>query len=87
MKMWLRIGFLVVSLIVAVLCIIFDCSDAVDMVGALAVIVSSAFCAWKNNDFTKAAKIGTKITEAIKDGKLTPEEMEDLLKEVEYGDK
>lgn len=87
MKMWIRIGFLIISLILAILCIIFDCPEYVDMVGAVSVLASSIICAWKNNDFTKAAKIGSEIMHSIKDGKVTEEEIEKILSEVENGDK
>lgn len=34
---------------------------------------------WYNNDFTSAAQWGTKVLEALKDGKLTEDEVRELL--------
>ena len=41
--------------------------------------VTSLFTAWKNNDFTTFAKLGTGVLHALKDGKITPDEVTDLL--------
>lgn len=35
---------------------------------------------WYNNDITDAARIGTDITYALKDGKIDPKEVEDIVK-------
>lgn len=34
---------------------------------------------WYNNDFTSAAQWGTRVLEALKDGKITEEEIKELL--------
>lgn len=34
---------------------------------------------WYNNDITSAAKWGSKVMDALKDGKLTEDEVKDLL--------
>ncbi len=47
------------------------------------IIITAAtalFTAWKNNDFTDAAKLGTKVLKALKDGKITPDEVVDMIK-------
>lgn len=41
--------------------------------------VTALFTAWKNNDFTTFAKLGTGVLHALKDGKITPEEVAELL--------
>ena len=40
---------------------------------------SSLFAGWKNNDFTDFAKLGTGILRALKDGKITEDEVKELL--------
>lgn len=52
-------------------------------VSAVILIAACVALWWYNNDITDAAIVGTKITYALKDGKLTPEEAEALLKEAE----
>ena len=42
-------------------------------------IATALFTAWKNNDFTAFAKLGTDVMHALKDGKITPEEVVGLL--------
>jgi hypothetical protein len=51
-----------------------------EWVSLISVFVLAAWNAWKNNDFTFAAKIGTKVMNAIKDGKITEDEVKDFLK-------
>lgn len=34
---------------------------------------------WYNNDFTSAAQWGTRVLEALKDGKITEDEIKELL--------
>lgn len=41
----------------------------------------SLVTAWKNNDYTSFAILSGKVLSALKDGKLTKEEVEDLLAE------
>lgn len=43
--------------------------------------VITAITWWYNNDITSAAQWGTKVLEALKDGKITEEEVKELLKE------
>lgn len=47
---------------------------------SMAVTVASAlFTAWKNNDFTHFAKLGSGVLHALKDGKITEDEVKELL--------
>lgn len=39
----------------------------------------TVFTWWYNNDFTSAAQWGTKVLEALKDGKITEDEVKELL--------
>lgn len=36
---------------------------------------------WENNDFTSFAKLGTKVVDALEDGKITSDEVLDILKD------
>lgn len=45
------------------------------------VIVIAAYNAWKNNDITTVARTAGRVLDALKDGKITEEEVENLLKE------
>lgn len=47
------------------------------VVTVLVAIIS----AWKNNDITSFARTSGKVLDALKDGKITKEEVENLLKE------
>lgn len=42
-------------------------------------IASALFAGWKNNDFTKFAQLGSGILHALKDGKITEDEVKELL--------
>ena len=46
-------------------------------------IATALFTAWKNNDFTAFAKLGTGVLHALKDGKITPDEVAELLEKSE----
>lgn len=46
----------------------------------IAVTIATAlFTAWKNNDFTRFAQLGTDVLRALKDGKITEDEVKELL--------
>lgn len=49
---------------------------------ALTALIS-VYAAWKNNDFTFLAKTAGKIFSALKDGRLTADEVEELLSSAE----
>lgn len=44
-------------------------------------IVVAVISAWKNNDITHVARTAGRVFDALKDGKITEEEVENLLKE------
>lgn len=41
----------------------------------------SFIAAWKNNDFTAFAKLSGKVLDSLRDGKITEDEVNELLKE------
>ena len=47
----------------------------------VATIATSVWAAWENNDWTFFARLGTKVLDALEDGKITKEEVEGLFKE------
>lgn len=49
--------------------------------------IMSLISAWENNDFTWAAKLGTKILNALQDNKITKEEIENILNQKDTEDK
>lgn len=42
-------------------------------------IATTVFAAWYNNDFTYFAKLGTSVLRALKDGKITEDEVKELI--------
>ena len=44
-------------------------------------VVMALISAWKNNDITTLARTAGRVFDALKDGKITEEEVENLLKE------
>ena len=44
-------------------------------------LVITVLSYWYNNDWTSAAKLGSKVIDALKDGKVTKEEVNNLLEE------
>ena len=42
-------------------------------------IATAVFTAWKNNDFTRFAKLGSGVLHARKDGKIAEDEVNELL--------
>ena len=49
-------------------------------VASWAVTVATAlFTAWKNNDFTRFARLASGVLHALKDGKITEDEVQALL--------
>ena len=47
----------------------------------VATIVLAVITAWKNNDITKVARLAGEVFDSLKDGKITEEEIETMLKE------
>ena len=79
MNKWIRIAALAVSFIVAIIIEYFDGADLVEYIPMFCTFALAAYCAWKNNDFTWAAKVGTKVMLALKDGKVTEDEVKGIL--------
>lgn len=49
----------------------------------VATVVTSVWAAWENNDWTFFARLGTKVLNALEDGKITKEEVEGLFRKDE----
>lgn len=49
------------------------------IVSFIVTIVTVLINAWENNDWTKAATYATQILNALEDGKLTEEEIKELI--------
>ena len=52
---------------------------AYEIISIAVTIVVVFWNAWKNNNFTPAAKVGQKVIDAIKNKKITAEQVEKLL--------
>jgi hypothetical protein len=76
---YVRLIALAVSAIVTLLMEILGASAPLEIIALVFTFALSALCAWKNNDFTFAAKVGTKVTHALKDGKITEDEIKGIL--------
>lgn len=46
-----------------------------------ALIISAIIAYWENNDITPSAQLATKVLNALQDGKITTEEIQDLLEQ------
>lgn len=64
----------------------FTQSVVYQVVSAVITAAVSIYAAWKNNDFTLFARLAGKILEALKDGKLTSDEVEEILEGVSSSD-
>lgn len=51
------------------------------IISVVATIVIAIISAWKNNDITPVARTAGRVLDALKDGKITEEEVENLLEE------
>ena len=77
---WIRIIAMLVAIVAAVvLNLIPGSNEAIEWVCLISAFILAGWNAWKNNDFTFAAKIGTEVMDAIKDGKITVDEVKDIL--------
>ena len=76
---YVRLVALAVSAIVTALMEIFGASLPLELIALACTFALSALCAWKNNDFTWAAKVGTSVMPALKDGKITEDEVKGIL--------
>lgn len=81
MTKWIRLIAMAVAIVATIVIQLLPGANAsAEWVSLISVFVLAAWNAWKNNDFTFAAKVGTKVMNAIKDGKITEEEVKDFLK-------
>lgn len=55
-------------------------SMAYEIISIAVVIAASVWNAWKNNNITPAAKAGQRVIDAIKNGDITAEKVEEFLK-------
>ena len=76
---YVRLVALAVSAIVTALMEIFGASLPLELIALACTFALSALCAWKNNDFTWAAKVGTSVMQALKDGTITEDEVKGIL--------
>ena len=80
MGKWIRLIAMCVAIVATVvLGVIPNANESLEWVTLISAFVLAVWNAWKNNDFTFAAKIGTKVMNAIKDGKITADEVKDFL--------
>lgn len=80
MSKWIRLIAMAVSFVATIILqAIPEVNTAAEWASLAATFILAAWNAWKNNDFTFAAKAGTKVMNAIKDGKITEEEVKDML--------
>jgi SPP1 family holin len=49
------------------------------VVSLVVTAATALFTAWKNNDFTRFAQLGSGVLHALKDGKITEDEVKELL--------
>lgn len=49
------------------------------IVSIIATVVTSIISAWENNDWTYFARLGTDVLDALEDGKITKEEVTEML--------
>ena len=57
------------------------------VVSIIATVLTAVWAAWENNDWTFFAQLGTKVLDALEDGKITKEEVEGLFKKEEESPK
>lgn len=57
---------------------------AYQIISLAATIVLAAINAWKNNDITKVARLSGRVFDALSDGKITEDEVENMLKESDF---
>lgn len=81
---WIRLAAMAAGIVSTVTLNLIPGVDAsAEWVSLIATFILAAWNAWKNNDFTVAAKVGSEVMHAIKDGKITPEEVKYVLGSIE----
>lgn len=82
-KKWIRLAAMAVAVVATVILNAAPgAAAAAEWVSLIATFILAAWNAWKNNDFTSAAKVGTEVMHAIKDGKITEEEVKGILNSI-----
>ena len=82
-----RIGVLIVALANQCLALFgqdilpFTDNMVYQIITVVATIVIAVISAWKNNDITKVARTAGRVLDALKDGKITEDEVDNMLKE------
>ena len=85
-----RIGALLVALANQCLALFgqdllpFTDNVAYQIITVVLTVVMALISAWKNNDITTLARTAGRVFDALKDGKITEDEVENLLKESDY---
>lgn len=80
MEKWIRLIAMGVAIVATVVLeSIPGVNESWEWVSLISAFILAVWNAWKNNDFTFAAKIGTRVMNAIKDGKITEDEVKDFL--------
>lgn len=80
MKKWIRLIAMGVAIVATVVLeVIPGMNESLEWVSLISAFILAGWNAWKNNDFTFAAKIGTRVMNAIKDGRITVDEIKDFL--------
>ena len=80
MGKWVRLFAMAVAIVATVaLESIQGVNESWEWVSLISAFILAVWNAWKNNDFTFAAKVGTKVMNAIKDGKITADEVKEFL--------
>ena len=80
-----RIGALIVALVNQIMAVLgkgslpFTENMAYQVISLVITVIIVAVNAWYNNDFTKAAILSSKVFDALKDGKLTEDEIQETL--------
>ena len=80
MEKWIRLIAMALAIVATVVLeVIPGMNESWEWVSLISAFILAGWNAWKNNDFTFAAKIGTRVMNAIKDGKITADEVKDFL--------
>ena len=79
----IRSAALVLAIINQVIAVIgatsFASATWYQIVSIIATVLTALISAWENNDWTYFAQLGTKVLDALEDGKLTKEEVIEML--------
>ena len=59
-----------------------DNAQLEEVIATLLTVVVAVWTAWKNNSISKGALAADKVKDAIKDGLLAPEEIDELIASV-----